>query len=307
MDPIGSIKPHKDSTFAMLLEAQRRGWSLRYMEQRDLFAQNDRAWARTRELRVFDDSRRWYTLGAEAIVALDELTVLLMRKDPPVDLTYVYATHILEIAERKGCLVVNRPQSLRDANEKIFILDFPDLIPPTLVASDGDTIRSFLRDHRDIVIKPLDSMGGASVFRMGAEDPNISVIIETLTRNGQHPAMAQRFLPEIAAGDKRILVVDGTPVDFALARIPALGETRGNLAAGGTGKGQPLSARDRQIADAVGPRLRQMGILFAGLDVIGDHLTEINVTSPTCIREIDREFGLNIAGTLFDRIAERLT
>jgi glutathione synthase len=306
MDPIQSIKIAKDSTFAMLLEAQRRSWSIAYMEQVDLFARADRAFARVRTLQVRDDPRGWFEFGAEAVLPLDELPVLLMRKDPPFDMEYVYTTYLLELAEQRGSLVVNRPRSLRDANEKLFALQFPQCLPPTLVTRRARDLREFLAEYGDIVLKPLGSMGGDSVFRVRQGDPNTSVIIEILTRRGQCYIMAQRFLPEIAAGDKRILMVDGKPVDYALARLPAPGETRGNLAAGGTGHGVPLSSRDRWIAAAIGPRLREMGILFAGLDVIGDYLTEINVTSPTCIRELDREFGLNIGGQLMDRIQERL-
>ncbi len=306
MDPIGSIKIGKDSTFAMLMEAQSRGWELHYLEQGDLFLHGDRCHGRSRGLRVMDDTAGWFSFDGERTAPLERLDVVLMRKDPPFDMEYVYTTYLLEQAERSGCLVVNRPRSLRDANEKLFTAHFPECCPPTLVTRHSRDIRDFLAEHRDIILKPLGGMGGASVFRIAAGDPNIGVIIETLTGHGSQFTMAQRFIPEISAGDKRILMVDGQPIPYALARIPAPGETRGNLAAGGSGKGVPLSERDRWIAAQVGPELRARGILFAGLDVIGDYLTEINVTSPTCIRELDREFDLNIAASLLDCIEQRL-
>jgi glutathione synthase len=304
MDPIGTIKVHKDSTFAMLLAAQDRGWRLSYMEQRDLALRQDRPVGRMRDLGVRDDPERWFSLGAETIEPLETLHVILMRKDPPVDMEYVVATYILERAEALGSLVVNKPRSLRDANEKLLALAFPDYCPPTLVSRREEDFREFHRLHADVILKPLHTMGGESVFRVRPDDPNLGVIIETLTGHGRYHAMAQRFVPEIRDGDKRILVVDGQPVPFALARIPAPGETRGNLAAGGTGVGIPIGERDRSIAERVGPELKARGILFAGLDVIGDYLTEVNVTSPTCIRELDRAFGLDIAGQLMDAIAK---
>ncbi len=306
MDPIGSIKIHKDSTFAMLLAAQARGWQLLYMEQNDLSLRDGVCHARIRELQVDDDATGWYRLGEEREIPLHELDVVLMRKDPPFDMEYIYTTYLLESAEERGCLVVNRPQSLRDANEKLFTSHFPQCTPPTLVTRREEELRAFHREHGDIILKPLGGMGGASVFRVKADDPNLGVILETLTQHASVYTMAQRFIPEISHGDKRILMIDGRPVPYALARIPAQGETRGNLAAGGRGEGIPLSDRDRWIADQVGPELRQRGILFAGLDVIGDYLTEVNVTSPTCIRELDAQFGLDIAGELMDAIAAKL-
>lgn len=306
MDPIESVKIQKDSTFAMLLQAQARGWTILYMEQGDLFLQDDRCYAHMRQLEVRDDPKGWFRFTDERTRPVDQLQVVLMRKDPPVDMEYLYSTYLLEWAEKRGCLVINRPRSLRDANEKLFAVQFPQCAPPTLVTRRQDLLRDFLKIHRDIILKPLDSMGGASVFRVRHDDPNIAVIIETLTGHGARYTMAQRFIPEIRAGDKRILMVNGEPVPYALARIPAPGETRGNLAAGGTGKGVPLSSRDLWIAEQVGPALREHGILFAGLDVIGDYLTEVNVTSPTCIRELDREYGLNIAGQLLDGIEKKL-
>jgi glutathione synthase len=306
MDPIGSIKIHKDSTFAMLLAAQARGWRLYYIEQQDLSLRDSLCQARVRELSVEDNPNGWYRLGEASEIPLHELDVVLMRKDPPFDMEYIYTTYLLEAAENRGCLVVNRPRSLRDANEKLFTSYFPQCTPPTLVTRRAEEIRAFHRQHKDIILKPLGGMGGASVFRVAPEDPNLGVIIETLTRHGSTYTMAQRFIPEIDRGDKRILMIDGEPVPYALARIPAQGETRGNLAAGGRGEGIPLGERDRWIAAQVGPELRARGILFAGLDVIGDYLTEVNVTSPTCIRELDSQFGLDIAGDLMGAIAARI-
>ncbi|MCU7844186.1 MAG: glutathione synthase [Candidatus Thiodiazotropha sp. (ex Monitilora ramsayi)] len=306
MDPIDTIKVHKDSTFAMLLAAQARGWVLHYMEQRDLSLRDGTCLARTKELKVMDDKNGWYRFGDSHQIPLHELDVVLMRKDPPFDMEYIYTTYLLEQAESNGCLVVNRPNSLRDANEKLFTALFPDCTPATLVTSRAEEIRAFHAEHGDIILKPLGGMGGESVFRVPQKDPNLGVIIETLTSHGRTYTMAQRYIPEIKMGDKRILMIDGEPVPYALARIPAAGETRGNLAAGGRGEGVPLNERDRWIAAQVGPVLKARGILFAGLDVIGDYLTEINVTSPTCIRELDAQFGLDIAGDLMDAISNKL-
>ncbi len=306
MDPIGSIKAYKDSTLAMLLAAQARGWPIRYMEQGDLYLRDGKAFARSRALRVFDDAKHWFEWGEETTGALAELDVILMRKDPPFDMEYIYSTYLLERAEEEGVLVVNKPHSLRDCNEKLFTAWFPQCTPPTLVTRAAGRIREFLAEHGDIVLKPLGGMGGESVFRLRRGEPNVNVTIETLTAHESRYAMAQRFLPEIAQGDKRILLVDGEPIPYALARVPAEGESRGNLAAGGTGTGVPLSERDRWICAQVGPTLRDKGLLFVGLDVIGDYLTEINVTSPTCIRELDRQYGLHIADKLMDAIANRL-
>ncbi len=306
MDPIQAIKTYKDSTFAMLLEAQSRDWDVRYMEQDDLFLLGDRAYGRVRALQVMDDRADWYRFNGSETIPLDQLDVILMRKDPPFDMEYVYTTYLLEQAQRRGCLVVNRPQSLRDANEKLFTLRFPQCCPPTLVSRSAQSFREFLENYGDIVIKPLHSMGGASIFRVRADDPNVNVIFETLTADGNRFAMVQNYIPEISEGDKRILLIDGKPIPYALARIPPPGETRGNLAVGGRGVGVPLSRRDRWIADQVGPEMRKKGLVFAGLDVIGDYLTEINVTSPTCIRELDRQFDLNISAVLLDCIEEKL-
>ena len=306
MDPIGSIKYHKDSTLAMLLAASRRGWTLYYMEMADLAMRDGEAYARMRPLQVRADEQHWYTLGEAEQRPLHGLDVVLMRKDPPFDMEYIYATYMLEQAERHGTLVVNRPRSLRDANEKVFTSQFPQCTPPTLISRRAEQLRGFIQQHGETILKPLEGMGGASIFKTAPGDPNTSVIIETLTGNGSRFAMAQRFIPEITAGDKRILLIDGEPVPYALARVPAKGELRGNLAAGGEGVGVALSERDYWICGQVADTLREMGLLFVGLDVIGDYLTEINVTSPTCIRELDREYGLDIAGQLMDAIAQRL-
>jgi len=307
MDPIGSITIKKDSTFAMMLAAQRRGWRLWYMELSDLFVLDNRTQARMRSLEVQDDASSWYRFTGEDTRPLDTLDAVLMRKDPPFDMEYIFATYLLEQAQRDGTWVINHPRSLRDANEKIFTLTFPQCTPPTLITRRLADIRAFHAAHTDIILKPLDAMGGASVFRVRPDDPNLSVIVESLTDRGRRFCMAQRFVPEIRDGDKRVLMINGAPVPYCLARIPAPGETRGNLAAGASSEGRPLTERDRWIADQVGPELRVRGIVFAGLDVIGDYLTEVNITSPTCIRELDAQFGLDIAGGLMDAIAARLT
>ncbi|MDQ7915338.1 glutathione synthase [Pseudomonas sp. 102515] len=305
MDPIERISYKKDSSMAMLWAAKARGWTLHYFEMQDLYQVDGEARGRGRQLDVFQDPERWFAFGGDVDLPLRELDVILMRKDPPFDNEFVYATYLLEQAERGGTLVVNRPASLRDCNEKFFATLFPELAPPTLVSRRADIIREFARTHGDVILKPLDGMGGSSVFRHREGDPNLSVILETLTAHGTQQIIAQRYLPGIKDGDKRILMIDGEPVDYCLARIPAQGETRGNLAAGGRGVAQPLSARDREIAATVGPELRKRGLLFVGLDVIGEHLTEINVTSPTCIREIDAAYDTRIAERLMDVIAQK--
>ncbi|NWA01108.1 glutathione synthase [Pseudomonas gingeri] len=306
MDPIASISYKKDSSLAMLLAAQERGWTLFYMEQQDLYQDAGVARARMKPLKVFANPEHWFELEAETDAALSELDVILMRKDPPFDMEFVYSTYLLEQAERAGVLVVNKPQSLRDCNEKLFATQFPHCTPPTLVSRRADVLREFAAKHGDVILKPLDGMGGTSIFRHRVGDPNLSVILETLTALGTQQIMAQAYLPGIKDGDKRILMIDGEPVPYCLARIPAAGETRGNLAAGGRGEARPLTDRDRWIAAQVGPTLREKGLLFVGLDVIGEHLTEINVTSPTCIREIDNAFGTNIGGLLMDAIEQKL-
>lgn len=306
MDPIGTITPYKDSTLAMLLAAQHRGWRLHYMEPADLYMRDGEARAATRSLTVHDDNTHWYQLSAADDRSLAELDCVLMRKDPPFDMRYVYATYTLERAQAAGTLVVNDPRALRDINEKLAILRYPQCCAPTLVSAAPDRLRAFVAEQQDAVVKPLDKMGGDEVYRVTPEDVNLTVILDHLTQQGREPVMAQRFIPDIVAGDKRILLVDGEPVPYALARIPRTGEFRGNLAAGGRGEAVPLTERDRWIAEQTGPTLAAMGLLFVGLDVIGQYLTEINVTSPTCIRELDAQCGLDIGGSLMSRIAERL-
>lgn len=308
MDPIEQIKPYKDSSFAMLLEAQRRGYELFYMQPQDIYLRDAKPFAVSTELKVWDrNDGQYYGFGVSAHTDLTQLDIILIRQDPPFNNDYLYSTHMLELAEAAGVLVVNKPQSLRDANEKLFAAWFPQCTPPTLVSAQADILRAFVNEQQDTIFKPLDAMGGASIFRVKHGDPNLSVIIETMTDHGRHHIMAQRYLPEIKAGDKRILLINGEPVPYALARIPQKGETRGNIAAGGRGEGVALTERDYWLCQQIAPKLREKGLLFVGLDVIGDYITEINVTSPTCIRELDAQFGLNIAGTLMDCLEGKLT
>lgn len=302
MDPIENINYHKDTTLALLLAAQRAGYRLYYMQQGQLFLQNGYPRAEMHTLEVFDDENRWYSLGPGEDAALESLDVILMRKDPPFDSEYIYATYILEAAERRGCAVLNRPQSLRDCNEKIFATEFPKCTPPLLVSRDQKRLKEFLSEHGDVVYKPLDGMGGTSIFRVQQGDQNINVILETLTQNSQQSIMAQRYLPEIVFGDKRILVIGGEIMSHCLARVPTGDDFRGNLAAGGRGMVQPLSDRDYAVAEQIAPTLLAKGLLFVGLDVIGDYLTEINVTSPTCAREIERATDLAVGDRLMAAI-----
>ena len=307
MDPISKIKLKKDTSFAMLEQAQARGYQLFYMELNDLYLEQGQAYATTRSLTVYNDKEHWFDFGEEQTLPLSELDVILMRKDPPFDTEFIYATYILERAEQAGTLVINKPQSLRDCNEKLYTAWFAQFTPHTLVTRQAALIKQFHQQHQDIILKPLDGMGGSSIFRVKADDPNLSVIIETLTHNNSQFCMAQTFIPAIKNGDKRVLVVDGKPVPYCLARIPQNGETRGNLAAGGRGEVRPLSETDWAIANAIGPVLKEKGLLFVGLDIIGDKLTEINVTSPTCVREIEAEIpSLSITSMLMDAIETRI-
>lgn len=306
MDPIADINYKKDSSLAMLWAAQGRGWELSYIAVDGLFVDNGKAMCRQQALTVYRDAQAWFTLAEEEEVPLSDFDAILMRKDPPFDNEYIYATYILEMAEREGVLVVNKPQSLRDCNEKMFATQFPQCCPPHIVTARADILRAFHQQHDDVIFKPLDGMGGSQIFRLKPDDPNVSVIIETLTNFGTTSIMAQRYIPEITQGDKRILIVDGEPMPYALARIPLAGETRGNLAAGGTGVAVALTEQDRWICEQVIPSLKEKELLFVGLDVIGDYLTEINVTSPTCIRELDDAHGLDIAGKLIEAIEKRL-
>ena len=306
MDPIESIKPKKDSTLAMMLAAQRAGWSLVYFRQQDLIVRDGAPLGAGRHVEVRDDPGQWFTLGGSWSAGLETLDVLLMRKDPPFDMEYIYTTYILELAEYRGLLVVNKPSSLRDINEKAYTAWFPQCTPPSLVTRSRNELLGFLAEHDRIVLKPFDGMGGRSIFVVSAGDLNVNVIIETLTDNGEKFTLAQRYIPEIVHGDKRILLIDGEPIDHALARIPAPGESRGNLVMGAKGEGRALTERDRWLCGQVGPTLRAKGVMFAGLDVIGEYLTEINVTSPTGIRELDREYGIDIAAKLIAAIGRKL-
>ena len=307
MDPIDTINFKKDSSLAMLWAAQRKGWELFYFEQSDLYSRDGVVSARMAPITVAMDPQRWFERGDYSDRPLTDLDVVLMRKDPPFDNEFLYTTQLLAIAEAAGTLIVNRTQGLRDYNEKLFATHYPQCCPPVLVSRSMERLRAFHAEHKDVIFKPLDGMGGSSIYRVDQAGLNLGVILETLTRFGQQTIMAQRYIPEIVDGDKRILMIDGEPVPYALARIPSQGETRGNLAAGGRGEGRPLTERDRWIAAQVGPKLKEQGLLFVGLDVIGDYLTEINVTSPTCIRELDNQFGLDIGMQLMDVIEAKLT
>ncbi len=308
MDPIDAIKFYKDSTLAMLLAAQARGFELWYLEQGDLSLRDGVAWGRSRPLTVKSDPNEWFTLGEPQLRPLGEFHVVLMRKDPPFDTEYIYTTYILERAEEQGALVVNRPQGLRDMNEKVFTAWFPQCCAPTLITRDMSDMEAFLRDHDKIVCKPLHGMGGRSIFVLERGDKNTNVVFETLTDYGARFAIVQRYIPDIVAtGDSRVLVIDGEPVPYALARIPASNDNRGNLAAGARGVGRPLNDRDRWLVSQIGPTLAARGMLFVGLDVIGGYVTEINVTSPTGIRELDKQFGLSIGDLLMQAIERRLS
>jgi len=307
MDPIGSIKPWKDSSFAMLLEAQHRGWEIYYMTINDLYMDNNLSHANYQLLQLKDDDQDWFSIGDSGICRLDELDVILMRKDPPFDLEYFYSTYLLEQAEENGTLIVNKPASLRDCNEKLFTRVFPQCCVETLVSRNPEILKGFIEEHQDIIIKPLDGMGGKSIFRVQVGDLNTNAIIEAVSKHGSSQTMVQRYIPEISEGDKRILLIDGVAIPYALARLPAEGENRGNIAAGASTRAQTLSERDQWLCDQIGSELRARGLIFVGIDVIGDYITEINVTSPTCIRELDRDFGINISADLFECIEQRLS
>lgn len=305
MDPINKINTKKDSTLAMLTEAQHRGWLITYFEQGDLFFSDGKALGRGRTLTLNLTDNDWYQLGAEEDIELGQFDFILMRKDPPFDMNYIYTTYLLDQAEQSGALVVNKPQSLRDCNEKYFTTHFPQCCPPLVVSQRAEQLKAFIARYHDVVIKPLDGMGGASIFRISHNDQNTSVIIETLTQHQTQPVMMQQYLPAIVQGDKRILLIDGQPVPYGLARIPANNELRGNLAAGGRGVAQALTERDYWICEQLAPTLKKKGLIFVGIDVIGDYLTEINITSPTCIREIDAAYNTNIAARLMDALLAR--
>jgi glutathione synthase len=306
LEPVSKLNTKKDSSLAMILAAQARDWRVYYIEQLAMSLCEDKIIASAQTLEVNLDQESWYALGESEDKDLAELDVIFMRKDPPFDINYIYSTYFLERLEQQGVLIVNKPGSLRDCNEKLFATNFPQCCPPLIVSADQTRLKEFHQQYHDVIYKPLDGMGGSSIFRARPQEHNLSVILETLTVHGTQPIMAQRYLPEILSGDKRILLIDGEPVPFCLARVPAQGETRGNLAAGGRGLVQELTARDRWIVEQVADDLRERGLIFVGLDVIGDYLTEINVTSPTCIREIDREAGTDIGGLLMDAVAKLL-
>ena len=306
MDPISGINIKKDSTFAMMLAAQKKGWEIYYMEMNDLFIHEQHAKADTNIISVDDNKSNWYKFHQQQTIALADLDVILMRIDPPFNMEYIYCTYILELAQSEGATIINDPASLRDVNEKLFINYFPNCIAPTLVSRSRLNIIEFISNHDHVILKPLDGMGGKSVFKSSQNDPNLNVIIETLTSDQSCFIMVQKYIPEISEGDKRILLINGLPVEYALARIPMDGETRGNLAAGVKGKGVELTARDRWICEQVGPTLNKKGLVFVGLDVIGDYLTEINVTSPTCIRELDAIYNIDIGTQLMEAIEKNI-
>lgn len=303
MDPIEDINIKKDSSFAMLLAAKARNWKISYMELPDLFIDNDTPKAKMQDLDVIDDAKKWFFLSNPRVENLNSLDIILMRKDPPFNLEYIYSTYILEHAERLGSLVINKPSCLRDVNEKFFITNFKECIAPTLVSCSMPILSDFIDRYQQVILKPLSEMGGRSIFRVSKSDYNRKVILEMMTNNSSQFIMAQKFIPEISAGDKRVILLDGKPIPYALARIPAHGETRGNLAQGGYGKGIKLSTRDKWICEQIGPRLREMGLIFVGIDIIGDYLTEINITSPTCICELNNIYDLDIGSQLMTTLA----
>lgn len=302
MDPLETINPKKDSTLAMMLAAQSKGWTIYFLEQSGLFVQDGTVMANFQKLVLNDALEDWFQVTGEHTDVLASMDAVLMRKEPPFDMEFIYSTYLLEMAEKEGVTILNRPGSIRDCNEKLYALQFPQCCPPHLVSRNPEILKAFHAEHKDVIFKPLDGMGGSSIFRVEADDHNLNVIIETLTNYGQRQTMAQKFIPEIVDGDTRILLINGKPVPFGLARIPAKGETRGNLAAGGTGVTRPLTDRDRWICDQIGPDLKARGLHFVGIDVIGDYLTEINVTCPTCIREISKAHDIDIAGDFIDFI-----
>jgi len=306
MDDIANINPKKDSSLAMMLEATRRGWEIYTFDTTDLFAEQGKTLAHASKTTVVDHVDNWFEKQVAQTTELSEFDVILMRKDPPFNMDYIYATYLLEQAENDGVLVVNKPQSLRDANEKLFALNFSHCMPSTLISTQIEQIKSFIKAEKIVVVKPLDGMGGNDIFKLSEGDSNIDEVLNYLTHQGTRQILTQAFLADIAKGDKRILLINGKPIDYALARMPAEGSFKGNLAAGATGVGQPLSDRDYYLCEQIGPTLKDKGLMFVGLDVIGDYITEINVTSPTCIRELDAQFDLNIAGVLFDTIEHQL-
>lgn len=306
MDDIANINPKKDTSLAMMLEAASRNWEIYTFDAHDLFIQDELVFANCAQTAVFDDANHWFEKQENTVIALKVFDVILMRKDPPFDMNYIYATYFLEQAEKQGTLIINKPQSLRDANEKLFALNFPQCLPKILVTANQTQVKTFIEAQKTAVVKPLDGMGGHDIFKFEVGDVEINTTLERLTSNGKSPIMVQEFLPAIAHGDKRILLIDGKPIDYALARIPKKGSFKGNLTAGALGVGQPLSKHDYWLCEQIAPTLKAKGLMFVGLDVIGDYITEINVTSPTCIRELDAQFNLNIASVLFDTIEQKI-
>lgn len=306
MDPLESIKSYKDSTFAMMLEAQKRQWPVYYFEPCHLWAEAGRAWGLAHTVELFDNTKKWFEIRDVKEIALDDLDVIFMRKDPPVDMAYFLTTYLLDLAEIRGTLIVNRPAGLRDTNEKLSIQWFQQCMPPTLVTSSEEKIKTFLDEHGEIIVKPPEGMGGDRIFYLRQGDKNTNVVLEFMTGHGRDLVIAQAFIPKISEGDKRILLINGEPVPYALARIPKEGESRGNLAAGGRGVGVELSPREKWICEQIAPKLRENGLIFVGIDVIGDYLTEINVTSPTCIRELEAQYGITIASDLLDWVDHEL-
>ncbi len=304
LDPLEHIKTYKDSTFAIMCEASARGHELYVLEQHDVILESGAVLGTARKLSLIDDQLAWYTVADAQTFPLNFFDAVLMRKDPPFDMEYVFSTYLLELAEQQGARIFNKPLAIRDYNEKLSIAKYPEFTAPTLVTRLASRIKAFLAQHGDLILKPLDGMGGSGIFRVSQNEPNLNVIIETMTQLGTRTIMAQRYIPEISLGDKRILLINGVPVPYALARIPMQGETRGNLAAGGKGVAQPLSARDLEIAETLGPKLRDAGLFLVGLDVIGDYLTEINVTSPTGMQEITTQTGFNVAGMFMDALEQ---
>ena len=306
LDPLEEIKTYKDTTYAMMREAAARGHQLFTLMQSDVLLRDGVVVGNARALTLLDDVHDWYRSGDVTATPLKNFDAVLMRKDPPFDMEYIYSTYLLELAEAQGAKVFNKPRAIRDYNEKLAIAKFAQFTAPTLVARDADEVRSFISQHGDCVVKPLDGMGGTGIFRVSPTEPNLNAILETLMRDGAQTIMAQKYIPAISKGDKRVLVIDGEPIPYALARIPKAGETRGNLARGGTGVAQPLSTRDREIATALGPQLKADGLLLVGLDIIGDYLTEVNVTSPTCMQEIQQQTGFSAAAKMIDALERRI-
>lgn len=306
MDPIQTILPKKDTTLRLMLEAQKIGFELYYLEYKDLFLSKGQCFALAKPIQVKESLTEWWSFEEAKECPINIFDVLLMRQDPPVNMNYIYTTHLLEKAEQEGVLIINRPQALRDANEKLYTTWFSEFMPESLVTANMAKLKTFAQNQEKVVFKPLHGMAGQKVFQCDRHDPNLSVVIETLTESGSELCMAQKFIKEISLGDKRILIIDGNPIPYALARIPQVGDFRGNLARGAKAMGIELTDRDRELCEGVGPELKKKGIFFAGIDVIGDYLTEINITSPTCVREIEAAFNINIAGQFFDRLLEKL-